>query len=330
MGGERTDEVSLDTADVEELTLATDAAVEIAGEDDLALAVAGGGDDEVVEDEQESVGSGPGLGSLRPKVLDEDERDLAVEAAAAGADEEEVVEEEPPPRPAPKPAPKPAAPAPKPAAPAAKPPLAAKRLWPRSPRHRSRRPRAPRRRGPPPGLPAAGRGGARSLRRSRGGRVLPPAGAPRGGAREAGEPRGVLPGPRWREVLAGRARAPLEGAAAPGDVREPPTLIAPAGIDDSFDIARDPRRRAGRRRHGGARPGRGRGLPVLGGGRLQPVQEGGRADRRQGRQRDPLRPGIAYREMGLLDAAVEEFETAAKEVLKKVVGVFVLTLAIRN
>lgn len=326
VGGERTDEVSLDTADVEELTLATDAAVEIAGEDDLALAVAGGGDDEVVEDEEESVGSGPGLGSLRPKAFDEEERDLAAEAAAAGADDEEVVEEElpapvpvrraPAPAPAPRPAPPPAAarpaPAPKPAAPAAKPPLVAK---PAAPKPAAARPAAPKPAARPPPPPVE-----EELDLS--------------DDLEEAEfflQQGLLD--EAREKLESLAEfypdhagvksrlAELErrskGAAAPRDVREPPTLIAPAGIDDSFDIARDLADELGDAGTVGHDPGEAEDFQFSVEDVFNQFKKGVEQTVGKDDSETHFDLGIAYREMGLLDAAVEEFETAAKGNNKK-------------
>lgn len=321
VGGERTDEVSLDQADVEELTLATDAAVEIAGEDDLALAVAGKGGDEVVEEEvveEEAVGEGPGLGSLRPqRIVEELEHDLAAEAAAAGAEEEEVVEDEPvPPGPrAPPPAAKPApaakgaaaakpAPAPKPA-PAAKPP-----------------PKAP----PPPpaeeeldlsddleeaaffvqqGLLDEAREKLESLAQ-----FYPDHAGVRAALEELERKAKPAPAPK-----AAPAKGPATKAAPVREARPAPTLLEPAALDDSFDIARDlADELAGQGTIGdeGAEDFQFSVEDVFNQFKKGVEQTVGKED-----SETHFDLGIAYREMGLLDAAVEEFETAAKGNNKK-------------
>jgi tetratricopeptide (TPR) repeat protein len=329
VGGERTDEVSLDTADVEELTLATDAAVEIAGEDDLALAVAGGEGEEVVEDE-EAVGAGPGVESLRARAV-EPEHDLAMEAAAAGLEgDEEIVDDELPPpapaprvapRPAPKPAPKPAPPAAKPLAPAAKPAV------------------------PKPAAPAAA--------------AAKP--APAGKAALAAKAALARPPPKpppppepeeeeldlsedleeaeffLQQGLLDEAREKLEGlsqfypdhagvkarlaelerrskpAAPPKAARETPTLIAPAGLDDSFDIARDlADELASEGGSVGAEVGEGEDFQFSVEDVFNQFKKG--VEQTVGKEDSETHfdLGIAYKEMGLLDAAIEEFETAAK------------------
>jgi tetratricopeptide (TPR) repeat protein len=332
VGGERTDEVSLDTADVEELTLATDAAVEIAGEDDLALAAAETGDDEVVDDdeqvdegEEESLGTGPGLGSLRPNEI---EHDLAIEAAA-GAEDEEVVEDEllapVPPRAAPKPAPRPAAPAAKaapparPVAPPAKPAPVAKpapiaKAAPPAPKP------APSRPAPAPSRPA------------------PPKAAPKpppppdeeeldlsdeleevdfflqqGLVDEAREKLAELaefyPDHAGLKAKLAELERRARGGAAP---RETPTLIAPAGLDDSFDIARDLADELAGSGDLGADAGLGEDFQFSVEDVFNQFKKG--VEQTVGKEDSATHfdLGIAYREMGLLDAAVEEFETAAK------------------
>jgi tetratricopeptide (TPR) repeat protein len=367
VGGERTDEVSLsDTADVEELTLATDAAVEIAGEDDLALAVAGAGHDEVVEDEddevvdeetveeEEAVGAGAGIGSLRPRSSDELELDLAAEAAAAAHDEEEVVEDElppPPARPAPaRPAPsarpaltpppgpppgalRPAVPAAKPAAPPpGPPPGAAKR--PPSPAPAKPAPAKP---APAKPAPAAAKPAPPPAKAAPRPPVRPPPPPPEEEELDLSDDleeadfflqQGLLDDAK--EKLAGLAqfypdhsgvKAKLseierreKGSAHLGEVRATPTLIAPASSDDSFDIARDLADELGGA--GDVDAGAGAGSAedfqfsvedVFNQFKKGVEQTVGKED-----SDTHFDLGIAYREMGLLDAAVEEFETAAK------------------
>jgi len=320
VGGERTDEVSLsDTADVEELTLATDAAVEIAGEDDLALAVAGGGGEEVVEDEGEEVveddevveggealGEGPGVDSLQPRIVEEHERDLAAEAAAAGVGDEEIIEEElaaPPPKAAPRPAPKAAAPARPPAAakPAVTPAAAAAKAALSRP--------APKPPPPPPeeeeidlaedleeaefflqqGLFDEAREKLESL------------------AQFYPDHAGV------KARLAELERRSKPAAPTPPKVAKPsPTLIQPAGLDDSFDIARDLADELADAGGVEAEGELGEDFQFSVEDVFNQFKKG--VEQTVGKEDSETHfdLGIAYREMGLLDAAVEEFETAAK------------------
>ncbi|HSN16521.1 MAG TPA: tetratricopeptide repeat protein, partial [Anaeromyxobacteraceae bacterium] len=325
VGGERTDEVSLDTADVEELTLATDAAVEIAGEDDLALDVAVGGGDEVAD--EVAAGAGLGLGSLRPTIVDEEGRDMAAEAAAAAADEEEIVEDElPAPRPPPAPIARPATPSV--ARPAVTPPP-----------------------GPPPGAlrPAPGRAAPPAKPAPAPAKAAPakPAPAP---ARAPVRP--PPPPPQEEELdlsddleeadffiqqgLLDEAREKLgslaqfypdhagvkarlaevdrreKASAGPslGAPRATTTLIAPAASDDSFDIARDLADELGDAGNVGAESGEDFQFSVE--DVFNQFKKG--VEQTVGKEDSDTHfdLGIAYREMGLLDAAVEEFETAAK------------------
>ncbi|HSM93824.1 MAG TPA: tetratricopeptide repeat protein, partial [Anaeromyxobacteraceae bacterium] len=316
VGGDRTDEVSLDTAEVEELTLATDADVEVAGEDvevsgedvevapgedDLALSVAGSEGEEIVEDE---------------------------EPAPAAPPEEEIVEEEPR-RPAPPPA-RSARPAPVTAArPAIAPPP-----------------------GPPPGAvrpaakavsPAKPAAKAAPLAKPAARPAPPPARVP---ARPPPPP----PPPEEEEIdlsddleevdffvqqgLLEDAREKLEGLAqfypdhagvkekladlgrrekgggAVGEPRATPTLIAPAASDESFDIARDLADELGA--EAGAVGAEGEDFQFSVEDVFSQFKKG--VEQTVGKEDSDTHfdLGIAYREMGLLDAAVEEFETAAK------------------
>ncbi len=323
VGGERTDEVSLDTADVEELTLATDAAVEIAGEDDLALAVAGNEGDEVVDEEEEAaVGAGPG----HPDADDEG-LDLAVEAADAAFDEDELVDEEPP------------APAPPPPRSARPPPSLARPVVTPPP-------------GPPPGAvrtaPAKASPAARPVAKPAPAKAQPPAARPAAARPPARPPpppedeeldlsddleevdffiqQGLLDDAR--EKLEGLARfypdhsglkaklAELgrreKGSAGDGEARVTPTLIAPASSDDSFDIARDLADELGAAGNIEDAGGAGEDFQFSVEDVFNQFKKG--VEQTVGKEDSDTHfdLGIAYKEMGLLDAAIEEFETASK------------------
>lgn len=304
VGGERTDEVSLDTADVEELVLATDAAVEIAGEDDLAIALAGAGGDEVVEDE-ETVGGGP---------------DLAADAAAAAFGEDEVVEEEVA---APSPVKRaPSAPAARPAAtPSRGPPPGAVRPAPAPP--------APK---PAPAKPGPAAKPAAAAAKPPLARPPPPAEEEVDLSDDLDEAefflqQGMLDEAREKlESLAQfypdhagvkRRLADLErrakGGAGVAESRPAPTVIAPAGLDDSFDIARDlADELGGESGVAGADAAAGEDFQFSVEDVFNQFKKGVEQTVQKEDSETHFDLGIAYREMGLLDAAVEEFETAAK------------------
>jgi tetratricopeptide (TPR) repeat protein len=325
VGGERTDEVSLDTADVEELTLATDAAVEIAGEDDVPLEVA---DADEVADEEGADGAGLGLGSLRPKIVDEEVRDMAAEAAAAAADEEEIVEDDlPAPQPPPARIARPAAPsAPRPAVtPPPGPPPGALRPAPGRAAPTAKPAPAPAKAAPAKPAPAPARAPVR-----------PPPPPPQeeeldlsddleevdfflqqGLFDEAREKLGSLAqfypdhaGVKARLAEVDRREKASAGPSL-GAPRVTPTLIAPAASDDSFDIARDLADELGDAGTvGGADSGEDFQFSVE--DVFNQFKKG--VEQTVGKEDSDTHfdLGIAYREMGLLDAAVEEFETAAK------------------
>jgi tetratricopeptide (TPR) repeat protein len=297
VGGERTDEVSLDTADVEELTLATDADVEIAGEDDLALALAGSEGDEVV-DEEEAV---PNL---------DEEVDLGAEAGAPSGEDELVDDELPAPAPPP---PRAARPAPS-ARPAVTPPP--------GPPPGALRP-APAKPAPPAARPAAAKPPARP--------PPPPEDEELDLSDDLEEAdffiqQGLLEDAR--EKLEGLAQfypdhaglkaklAELErrekGSAGPGEARVTPTLIAPSSSDDSFDIARDLADELGAAGTVDDARGVGEDFQFSVEDVFNQFKKG--VEQTVGKEDSDTHfdLGIAYREMGLLDAAVEEFETASK------------------